>query len=498
MHRFVPVLSILLPGLLTAEILAFIQIQRCMDPVIHNAINLEASGILTVPHGPAIATLAAMDMGLFAALLFVLSVGAGLTLITFTLAWASCTLVPDRRWITFPAAGLWVGLLFFVNQNGPVLFPSLWALLIPPITWKSTVARMPQSSIHESPFHKLAHLIPLVILACAALPLLGKGMFIDIRDSLLLSSRTGLAISDAYYRYTLPAAEVIKPIAARQLKTYTSDIPLSPQTEEELRAWGWHRTQPGLRPHIHLRQEGEHLMVSGSTLKATGISKEEFAHAPGKALNTATLDGDRMGPFRSLILFCLVPGFPILLYALAFCPLRRIFAWIFDRPTASFLASLLCLLTGLSLLLPLYFLGEARKGPQKPEVLNTYLFSEKRSERLHAMRAAAKGKKLDVSETVLRRNLEGKDPAERYWTVTFLGSRPSETHWELLLQALNDPNPNVVCKTVEALSLAAPRLHQTKMAQEAILRTLRASEHPYVQWYAFQALKRLGPLPRIP
>jgi hypothetical protein len=67
-----------------------------------------------------------------------------------------------------------------------------------------------------------------------------------------------------------------------------------------------------------------------------------------------------------------------------------------------------------------------------------------------------------------------------------------------LLQALNDPNPNVVCKTVEALSLAAPRLHQTKMAQEAILRTLRASEHPYVQWYAFQALKRLGPLPRIP
>lgn len=497
MHRFIPVLSCLFPGLLTAAILGFVQIRHSMAPVLLHAEGLQAQGILSVPHGAAIPIMAGLKMGLFPALFFLLSIGAGLATASFALAWSSRNLVGDSRWISLPASGLWLGLFIFINHRGAVLFPSLWVLLVPAITWKASLALMPKTTLQDAPWHKPAHLVPLVLLALAAAPLLGKSVFMDIRDSLLLSSRLGLAISDAYYLYTLPAAEAIKPVAARQMKLYATDLSLDTKTEENLRLWGWHRAEPGTPHHVRLHAPGASLVLSGEAMGKSPLTWSDFTQAPGQILDEISLKADRMGPFRSLILLCLVTGFPLLLYTLIFSPLRRILAWIFDRPTASCMASILCLTLGLGGLLPLYFLGEARRGFQDPESLSRYLVSEKRSERLHALRTAAKGRKIMVPETLLSQILEKGDTAERYWTVTLLGAKPSENHWNLLLHALTDPHPNVLCKTLEALSRSAPKLHKNEEARRVILHTLQNSAHPYVQWYAFEALKRLGPLPSL-
>ncbi|TWI71824.1 hypothetical protein LZ24_01841 [Desulfobotulus alkaliphilus] len=497
MHRFVPVPSILLPGLLASAILAFLQIHLCMDPILKNALLLQEQGILTIPHGAAIQTLSGAGAGFSAALLFVLSLGAGLTLASFALAFASRRLVPDQRYILFPSFALWAGLLFFVNQDGPVLFPSLWVLIIPAITWKSTLKHLPESSIREPFFHKPMHLVPLIILTLAALPMLSKGMFLDIRDSLLFSTRAGLAVSDAYYQHTLPAAEVIKPIAARQLKLYQAAPAFSEETIYHLKAQGWHPAGPGTRPHVRISEQNSLLTVSGSEITKTRLFRPDFESAPGHSLDKATLTGDRLKGFRSLILYCLIPGFPLLLYTFVFSSLRCILAWIFDRPAASLLASGICLATGLFMLVPIHYLGKTERGPQDTGTLNSYLVSEKKSQRLHAMRSAAKGKRLQTSKEILETYLSHGNPAERYWTTAYLGARPSETNWPLLLQALKDPQINVVCKAVESLSLAGPALNRSREAQQAILETLQTSSHPYIQWYAFRALKRLGPLPGI-
>ncbi|TYT75090.1 HEAT repeat domain-containing protein [Desulfobotulus mexicanus] len=495
MYRFVPVPAIIFPGLIASAILGFLQIHRCMDPILKNALLLQEKGILTLPHGPAIESLSGADASLYAALLFVFSLGAGLTMASFALAFASRNLVSDHRYILFPSLWLWAGLLFFVNQHGPVLFPSLWVLIIPAITWKSTLKHMPESSIREPFFHKTMHLVPLIILTLAAMPMLSKGMFLDIRDSLLFSTRAGLAISDAYYRHTLPAAEVIKPIAARQLKLYQTDLVFSEEIIDSLKGQGWHPASPGTRPHIRIGEQKNFLTVSGSEITKTRLFWPDFESAPGHSLDKATLSGDRLKGFRGLILYCLIPGFPLLLYIFLFSTLRRILAWIFDRPAASLLASGICLTAGLLMLVPIHYLGKTERGPQNTETLNSYLVSEKKSQRLHAMRSAAKGKNLIISKDILDAYLSHGSPAERYWTTAYLGARPSETNWPFLLQALKDPQINVVCKAVEALSLAGPVLNRNKEAQQAILETLQTSSHPYIQWYAFMALKRLGPLP---
>ncbi|MCW7755391.1 hypothetical protein OOT00_15520 [Desulfobotulus sp. H1] len=495
MHYFLPVLKILFPGLLASLLLGFLHIRYVIKPVLQMAEKLQTSGILAVPHGSAIHTMDGVFPSLQAAFLFVFSIGAGLSIGTFAFAWASRNLVRDSRWISIPATGLWAALLLFINHKGPVFFPSLWIFLIPAITWKNTLACIPRSQIHESPFHKPAHLLPILLLALAALPLLSKGIFLDIRDSILFSTKPGLAISNAYYRHTLSAAEVIKPVAARQIKIYASHTALPPDTEKKLTDQGWHRTETSIRPHIRLIQTSAGIDISGKGIRRTLVPDASFHAAPGRILDQATLDGDRLDPFRLLILFSLVPGFPLLLYALFFCPMRRILSSVFDRPSASIVSSILCLAAGISLLLPVHFLGKTEKGPQETEILNAYLLSEKRSQRLHAIRMAAKGRQLDLPPSLLQQYLLEGDTAERYWAAAFLGSKPSEKYWHLLLAARKDPQANVLCKTVEALALTGPALDRIPEARNAILQTLRETDHPYVQWYAFRALKKLGPLP---
>lgn len=76
---------------------------------------------------------------------------------------------------------------------------------------------------------------------------------------------------------------------------------------------------------------------------------------------------------------------------------------------------------------------------------------------------------------------------ERYWVAKALGNNRSTKSYQLILELLDDPQPNVVCMAMYSLG----KQHQTD-AENEILSRINNYDHWYVQWYAYKALKRLG------
>ncbi len=66
---------------------------------------------------------------------------------------------------------------------------------------------------------QLVHLIPIPLLALLWFTQFDSGMFLDLRDNLLLSNPLGRKFSDFYYTYTLYPAEAFKSLDQKIIKT---------------------------------------------------------------------------------------------------------------------------------------------------------------------------------------------------------------------------------------------------------------------------------------
>ncbi|MDO9264499.1 MAG: HEAT repeat domain-containing protein, partial [Desulfosalsimonadaceae bacterium] len=77
--------------------------------------------------------------------------------------------------------------------------------------------------------------------------------------------------------------------------------------------------------------------------------------------------------------------------------------------------------------------------------------------------------------------------AERYWLAKATANSRSPQSGKIALSLLDDPQPNVACMALYSLG---------KQGNPAVIPTIihkiNTSDHWYVQWYAYKALKRLG------
>ena len=75
----------------------------------------------------------------------------------------------------------------------------------------------------------------------------------------------------------------------------------------------------------------------------------------------------------------------------------------------------------------------------------------------------------------------------RYWLANALAFSKGKRGVETIIALLDDPSPNVVCLAFKALGRRGNRAHL-----RMILDRIEASDHWYVQQYAYGALKALG------
>lgn len=502
-HRQRPIKSILLPilsGLAAAQVLGTLFVRQSNLALLAKVETLAAAGWFTIPTGPAVKPLAAMAPALLGGLFYTLSAGAGLILLTWALLFIYNKVVGVNRTYLCAMLVLWMGLLVLVNSNGLILYPTLFVLVVPTAT--ALLMVQSKSSLLNIEKRSGPRWLPLIILILLtviwATQLMTsksrQNLFISIRDNLILSNPVGEGVNNFYYRYTLYAAEAFKAFDQKTIRScvlegFPEDNSRT-RLESLLSRWDILVVADAQMPDLRLLQSSDDLILASPRGEKTVVGKTDFFNNPKPSFAAFSSASDRYGGFRRkfgfrfLILVGLLIGFPCLLYAMVYTLAHTLLGLFLNDRRAMQLSSILCLLIGVGLFLPILrgHLPSIEQGRLAQSLANSAW-----PERVAALRFI-ETQKLEIADYPSYRNLlHSPMVVERYWLArAFAVSRDPETYSDLLAM-MEDPHPNVICQAYYALG---QRHHPA--AVKTILNNMRTSSHWYTQWYGYRAIRRLG------
>jgi len=478
----------LLLGLLVAQVIATIQVYLSNRDLYRNLLAIKAAGYLTIPNQLIMPSLQNFAPAFFGGLFFTLSVGAGLTLLSVGAAWIWHRVLSRNRYILIFFLLIWLGSVVVLNHRGFSFGATCYFFAIPPVVFLATLRWIPSRPGNRGWVHGALHTIPVLVLALLWTPQINKNFFVDFRDIFLLSNPVGIKINDFYYDYTLYPAEVFKSLDQKLLKTCTVEdlkkSPLNARVEMELLDRDYLTVSTDDAVDLKVVQNNGVLVFNhgGKTILQTKLA--DFLSHPANALEEFSSKSDRDGSFRHFTFYSLVMGLPLALYLLLHALIRLPCCFFLDARISSLIASILCLIVGLSILIPFHYMRgrdiELKDVPQA-------LASESWQERVAALKIVER-KGLEVSTLQpYPRLLASPQIAERYWLARALAvSRRPETYTDLLA-FLDDPHPNVVSMAFYGLGQRADRRGVSE-----ILTRIKTSDHWYNQWYAYKALRALG------
>jgi hypothetical protein len=421
-------------------------------------------------------------------LFFTFSVGAGLSLLSIAAAWLWDRLFSRNRFVLIVLSLFWLGSLVALNHRGFSFGATCYFFAIPPVVFLATLRWMPPPPVQRRWVHRMVHIIPVAVLALLWTSQIDSHLFVDFRDFLLLSNPVGTKINDFYYDYTLFPAEVFKSLDQKILKTCSLQNlekgPLLARVERELLNYDYLAVGTDDAIDLKVAQDGDMLVFKNGERTILQTTPADFFSHPGTALHEFSAKSDKQGFFRQLTFFSLVMGLPLTLYVILHTLVRLLCCFFLDGRASSLIASILCLIVGLSILIPfLYMRGTDIELKDVPQALA----SESWQERVAALRIIEQ-KGLEVSSfQPYPRLLTSPHIAERYWLVRGLAvSRRSETYRDLLA-FLDDPHPNVVSMAFYGLGQRGDW-----RAVSEILTRIKTSVHWYNQWYGYKALRALG------
>jgi len=478
----------ILAGLVTAQVIATFQVFFANQSLYHTLTAIGARGYVTIPNDQTMGRLQELSAALGGGLFLTLSVGAGISVLSLVAAWLWDRVGVGKTFLLVPLFLLWAGFSVGVNWNGFSLFTTLYCLLIPPAVFAGALALMPRGNRKQLRRNGLLRVIPIIVLGVLWAPQMEKGLFINIRDYLLLSNPVGERVVDFYYQYTLYPAEILKPLDRKLLKTCSlNSIMEGPQKTElhkALLTHDWIETENKKDVDLVLSLSGNTLILEnggGITLEIPG---NEFRFRPAAALKRFSSRADRHRVFRQFTFYSLLMGFPITLYIFLyslFLFLTRI--WVAPR-IAEALSAMFCFLAGLMLLIPLWQLNWHKVDHNNP---GSALESHNRYIRVNTLKNISE-RHLDLSAfSAHKTHLTSPYTTERYWLAKALGTSRNHGSHEILLGFLKDPSPVVVSAALFSLGRRGE-----KKAIPKILQCIKTSDHWYVQWYAYRALKTLG------
>ena len=487
--------GLLLIGLLMAQVLATIQVYLSNIDLYATVSAASEAGYLAIPNQQVMGGLQYFAPAFFGGLFFTFTIGAGITLGTMAAVWIWTQVFLSNKLILFIFLFAWVGVLLFVNIHGFCLIPTLYFLLIPPVLFKLATRRKTHRASSSSRLQRLVHLIPIPLLALLWFTQFDRAMFLDLRDNLLLSNPAGRKFSDFYYTYTLYPAEAFKSLDQKIIKTcgleniQTRSINLDLQSK--LAANGYLLLPDTDQVDLKIIQKEDNLVFRSGERLVFQIPVNQFLSDSRKTLQKFSQRIDRNTSFRQITFLSLLFGFPVLIYMVLHAVLYYLFILFLDRKAAAVTASIMCLLSGISVLA--YFQLN-RSGNINSKDISQALESENWQTRVAALKTIQQ-EKLEISDyRTYPRLLKSRIPQERYWLARALAfSRRSDTYADLLT-FLNDKNTNVRCMAFYSLGL-----RQNSSAIKPILKRIKMSDNWYNQMYAYNALRSLGwKQPKLP
>ncbi|MCD6487036.1 MAG: HEAT repeat domain-containing protein [Syntrophobacterales bacterium] len=481
-------LKILLPGLLVAQIIATIQVYLSNAGLYRALIAINDAGYLAIPNRHAMVHLGEFGPAFFGGLFFTLTVGAGLSLLAFVAAWMWSRVFSRNRISLVFFMILWAGSLVSVNFHGFCPFVASYFLFVPPVVFAVALKWMPKQTAGKTGRGELFHVIPIILLAFMWVPMVGSNVFLNIRDSFLLSDSPGKWINDFYYDYTLYPAEAFKSLNQKMIRTCNSDEIGRGLTanlvKEKLLRHDYLPIEGYSRVDLEISRKDGLLVFKNKGKEILRIPPKNFLSRSGSTLREFSHKTDRYSLFRKFVFLCLLTGSPVILYII----LRALFSLVlisFMNPgKVSVTASVLCLLIGGALLILLYS-GNGRAVDAKN--LSEAMGSENWKDRVAALKFIG-GKRMEVSNfEAWEKMLKSSRVPERYWLAKAMSKGGKPETGSALLTLLDDPHRNVVCMTFYSLGRRG-----NSTVKGEIIKRIESSGDWYTQWYAYRALRALG------
>jgi hypothetical protein len=473
MNRCPFAVKVLLPGLLSAQVLATIHVYLSNSRFYHSLIAIEASGYLAIPNQQIMHGLQGFGPAFFGGLFFTFTAGAGLSILTLAAFWTWNRLFLQNKFVLILISLFWIGCLWQVNGQGFCPMVTSYFLVIPAVVIVATLRCMPSQHNQKIWLDGIVQFIPIILLALLWTSQINSHLFLNLRDHFLLSNSLGIKINDFYYKYTLYPAEVIKSLDQKILKTCNLEHIKEKRTKEllekELLKHDYLNVEYDLMVDLKIEENNSILVFKNKDKTILKTTLREFLFIPQNILKKFSLKSDRHRFFRQFTLLSLLIGFPIILYVMLYSLFHVISRFFLGSATSTVLASILCLLAGIISLAFFHFSkGENILWKDLAEALE----SERWQKRVTALKIVNQ-KRIEIG-------------GFHAYSKTLGVSRQPETYKQLLL-FLDDPNPNVVCMAFYSLG----RRGNVESAKK-IMNRFETSDHWYEQWYAYKALRTLG------
>ncbi|MBN2539724.1 MAG: HEAT repeat domain-containing protein [Deltaproteobacteria bacterium] len=479
---------IIFPGLFVAQIIATLQVYISDIGLYRSLDAIKSAGYFTVPNQHIASGLRELSTAFFGGIFFTLSVGAGISLLTLLAVWVWDRIFSRNRLLLIPFLIVWMWVLAKINNPEICPIVTSYFLVIPPIVFASTIRWMSMRAGGKTRLGEIACTVPLLLIALLWAFQMGSNLFLDIRDTLLLSNSFGTKINDLYYTYTLYPAEVFKTQEQKMLKTYrlrnARNTSSSKSLEKTLEGQDYLHVEGYAAADLIIEKEENGVLIFKNRGKAILMtSLEDFLLKPSIMLQEFSAKSDRYAFFRQFTFISILIGFPIILYIVTFALIHTVLRLFLDPKGSVIITSIICFSIGVVLLLPFFNDGKDVNAGNLDSVLESGHWRN----RVAALKIIQQ-KGLDIAGFGnYRPMLTSQHVPERYWLAGALGvSRRPETYRDIL-GLLDDASPNVVCKAFDALGRRGD-----KSIVGEIMKRIETSDHWYEQWYAYKALRTLG------
>ena len=485
MKRFHPIEPILF-GLLASWAVASFFVRQSNLALYQNMNVLDAAGYLVVFIREIWPNLLGWSSAIWGSIFYATTSGALTSVLGVAAAFVYKRLGWTRRLFVLILLTFWAFALFLLNFKGfSPLGTALWSVC-PLVFLLAVVTGRSDSRIGLT--GGLTFVLPLLIIGVLWIgATAGAGAtrtFLDVRDYVFWSNPAGKGLVNFYYKYTLYPAEAFKSLRQKTLKRVRIVQSADASTAQRL--------------EIAFLDQDYLPLPEGQDVDVTAVLKDDVVRflAPNLVQKTDLaylltdpefyLDEfsdkvDRNLPLRRLILVSLLIGLPTGLYLLIFCLFRGLFRFFLSEKKAALGAGLCCLALGVILLAPIMYGRMA-----VTDDIKSMLSSDSWWSRTAGLRTVVE-KEKDISGFDYSRFINSPHVAERYWVAVALGASSDARTIPDLQRMLYDPDINVACMALRSLGIRRP---PDALAQ--VRRSLEATDHWYVQWYAYRAMRSLG------
>jgi len=480
--------KVLLLGLTLSQILGALQVYLSNGELYQKLIHIQQLGYLLLPNQKIMNGLYHFGPAFWGGLFFTLSIGAGLSIFSYVAVWIWDRIFSRKKVVLVLLLLVWLFCMVRVNLKGILPLITLYFLIIPIAVFMATLKWMPQESRRRIWLNKILVLLPIILLGILWMVLINRNVFVGFRDHFFLNHPLGVKINDFYYNYSLYAAEAIKTLDQKILKTANlegiKNESIKPILERALMDHNYLHVGKKTMIDLKVLENENNLIFESGGKRILKVSINDFFSKAENILEDFSMKTDRLYFFRKFTFFSFIIGFPLVIYALLFSLFRLITNLFLNSVISSVIASILCFVIGVAFLLPLY-----NDQVEKVDVKDlTKVFGSERWQTRVAALKIVEENGVEIGDfLVYKRMLSSPSIPERCWLVRALSMSRKDETFKDLMTFLDDPSPNVVSMAYYALGQRGG----TSVINE-IIKRIETSDYWYTQLYAYHALMRLG------